>query len=42
MADYTTFARRAASIGAALARDYSIVPDDCVDLFTAEAVCLSG
>src|SRR3954466_13806387 len=32
-ADYATFARRAAAIGAALARDHGIVPGDRVPLF---------
>src|SRR3954453_12143057 len=33
--DYATFARRAAAIGAALARDYGIQPGDRVALFAA-------
>src|SRR6195952_1397329 len=45
-ADYATFARRAAAIGAALARDYQIVPGDRVGLFASNCTqyleCLYG
>src|ERR1043165_5590988 len=45
-ADYATFARRAASIGAALARDHGIAPGDRVALFahncTQYLECLYG
>src|SRR5262245_4280870 len=45
-ADYGTFARRAASIGAALARDYGISPADRVALFAGNCTqyleCLYG
>jgi acyl-CoA synthetase (AMP-forming)/AMP-acid ligase II len=36
-ADYATFARRAAAIGAGLARDYGIAPGDRVALFMSNA-----
>src|ERR1700761_1954916 len=45
-ADYATFARRAAAIGAALSRDYHIAPDDRVGLFATNCTqyleCLYG
>jgi long-chain acyl-CoA synthetase len=45
-ADYRTFARRAAAIGAALARDHGIVPGDRVALFASNCTqyfeCLYG
>ncbi|NVN87423.1 MAG: AMP-binding protein [Rhodopseudomonas sp.] len=45
-ADYATFARRAASIGAALARDYRVAPGDRVALFMTNCTqyleCLYG
>src|SRR5947209_9719365 len=45
-ADYATFARRAAAIGAALARDYGIRPGDRVALFASNCTqyleCLYG
>src|ERR1700749_5010618 len=45
-ADYATFARRAAAIGAALARDYHIVPSDRIGLFASNCTqyleCLYG
>src|SRR3984885_14728874 len=45
-ADYATFARRAAAIGAALARDYGIQPSDRVALFASNCTqyleCLYG
>src|ERR1041385_2250644 len=45
-ADYATFARRAASVGAALARDYGIAAGDRVALFAGNCTqyleCLYG
>jgi long-chain acyl-CoA synthetase len=45
-ADYATFARRAAAIGAALSREYGIVAGDCVGLFATNCTqyleCLYG
>src|SRR3954471_193643 len=45
-ADYATFARRAAAIGAALSRDYGIVAGDRVGLFATNCTqyleCLYG
>src|SRR5947199_2922255 len=45
-ADYATFARRAAAIGAALTRDYGIQPGDRVALFASNCTqyleCLYG
>src|ERR1700742_3593676 len=45
-ADYATFARRAAAIGAALTRDYCIQPGDRVALFASNCTqyleCLYG
>src|SRR5579871_5295485 len=45
-ADYQTFARRAAAIGAALARDHGIMPGDRVALFASNCTqyleCLYG
>ena len=45
-ADYATFARRAAAIGAALVREYDIVPGDRVGLFATNCTqyleCLYG
>src|SRR3954462_8184829 len=45
-ADYATFARRAAAIGAALSRDYGIQPGDRVALFATNCTqyleCLYG
>src|SRR5258708_38927867 len=45
-ADYATFARRAAAIGAALSRDYGIEPGDRVALFATNCTqyleCLYG
>src|SRR3954469_24732331 len=45
-ADYATFARRAAAIGAALARDYGIQPGDRIALFASNCTqyleCLYG
>jgi long-chain acyl-CoA synthetase len=45
-ADYATFARRAAAIGAALSRDYGIAPGDRVALFATNCTqyleCLYG
>jgi long-chain acyl-CoA synthetase len=45
-ADYTTFARRAAAIGAALARDHGISPGDRIALFASNCTqyleCLYG
>ena len=45
-ADYATFARRAAAIGAALRRDYGIQPGDRVALFATNCTqyleCLYG
>src|ERR1700742_1776062 len=45
-ADYATFARRAAAIGAALTRDYCIQPGDRIGLFASNCTqyleCLYG
>src|SRR5471030_2847394 len=45
-ADYATFARRAAAVGAALSRDYGIVAGDRVGLFASNCTqyleCLYG
>ena len=45
-ADYRTFARRAASIGAALAREFAIAPGDRVAVFASNCTqyleCLYG
>src|SRR3954452_4742989 len=45
-ADYATFARRAAAIGAALSRDYGLEPGDRVALFASNCTkyleCLYG
>ena len=45
-ADYATFARRAAAIGAVLARDYAVAPGDRVGLFATNCTqyleCLYG
>src|SRR5246127_5238356 len=45
-ADYATFARRSAAIGAALSRDYGIAPGDRVALFATNCTqyleCLYG
>src|SRR3954467_4729325 len=45
-ADYATFARRAAAIGAALTRDYGIQPGDRIALFASNCTeyleCLYG
>jgi acyl-CoA synthetase (AMP-forming)/AMP-acid ligase II len=41
-ADYKTFARRAAAIGAGLVRDYGIQPGDRVALFASNCTNISN